>query len=84
MHHNSLLTKQHMPLFTSSFLSVGKRKVLWHNMREEPLLYINGKPYVVRDAVKPFANLEYTGWIHLSAAVTFSAFGWPIDCINLV
>lgn len=42
-------------------LLVGKRKVLWHNMREEPLLYLNGKPYVVRDADRPFANLEYTG-----------------------
>lgn len=39
----------------------GKRKVLWHNMREEPVLYINGKPYVVRESNKPFANLEYTG-----------------------
>ena len=41
--------------------SAGKRKVLWHNMREEPVLYINGKPYVVRESNKPFANLEYTG-----------------------
>ncbi|KAK9808828.1 hypothetical protein WJX72_004439 [[Myrmecia] bisecta] len=39
----------------------GRRKVLWHNMREEPVLYINGKPYVVRESSKPFANLEYTG-----------------------
>ena len=30
-------------------------------MREEPLLYIKGHPFVVRDADKPFANLEYTG-----------------------
>lgn len=42
-------------------LYAGHRKVLWHNMREEPVLYINGKPYVVREANKPFANLEYTG-----------------------
>ena len=39
----------------------GTRPVLWHNMREEPVLYINGKPYVVRESNKPFANLEYTG-----------------------
>ena len=39
----------------------GQRKVLWHNMREEPVLYINGNPHVVREANKPFANLEYTG-----------------------
>lgn len=30
-------------------------------MREEPVLYINGRPYVVREADKPFQNLEYTG-----------------------
>ncbi|KAK9861491.1 hypothetical protein WJX84_004658 [Apatococcus fuscideae] len=39
----------------------GKRPVKWFNMREEPVLYINGNPYVVREASKPFANLEITG-----------------------
>jgi Inositol hexakisphosphate len=39
----------------------GRRKVLWFNLREEPVLYINGRPFVVREADKPFANLEYTG-----------------------
>ena len=47
--------------FFCTYLSAGQRKVIWHNMREEPVLYINGKPYVVREANKPFANLEYTG-----------------------
>jgi hypothetical protein len=41
--------------------SAGQRRVLWHNMREEPVLYINGKPYVVREADQPFCNVEYTG-----------------------
>ena len=41
--------------------AAGRRKVLWFNMREEPVIYINGNPYVVREANKPFANLEYTG-----------------------
>lgn len=41
--------------------SNGQRQVLWHNMREEPVLYINGRPFVVREADKPFQNLEYTG-----------------------
>ena len=36
---------------------------MWFNMREEPVIYINGNPYVVREANKPFANLEYTGII---------------------
>lgn len=39
----------------------GRRRVLWHSMREEPVLYVNGAPFVVREADKPFANLEYTG-----------------------
>jgi hypothetical protein len=42
-------------------LCAGQRRVLWHNMREEPVLYINGKPYVVREADQPFCNVEYTG-----------------------
>lgn len=36
-------------------------RVHWNNMREEPLIYINGKPFVVREQDNPFANLEYTG-----------------------
>ena len=37
------------------------RRVLWHNMREEPVIYVNGQPYVLREADKPFSNVEYTG-----------------------
>ena len=43
----------------------GQRRVMWFNMREEPVIYINGNPYVVREANKPFANLEYTGAVCL-------------------
>ncbi|GLC33893.1 hypothetical protein PLESTM_000131000, partial [Pleodorina starrii] len=39
----------------------GARKVLWQNLREEPLVFINGNPFVVREADQPFCNLEYTG-----------------------
>ncbi|KAK1280944.1 hypothetical protein QJS04_geneDACA004769 [Acorus gramineus] len=40
----------------------GKKKcVLWHNLREEPVVYINGRPFVLRDVERPFSNLEYTG-----------------------
>lgn len=35
--------------------------VLWINLREEPVVYINGRPFVLRDVEKPFSNLEYTG-----------------------
>ncbi|KAB5569233.1 hypothetical protein OIU76_007820 [Salix suchowensis] len=36
-------------------------QVLWFNLREEPLVYINGRPFVLRDVERPFSNLEYTG-----------------------
>ena len=35
--------------------------MVWHNLREEPLVFINGNPFVVRTTYNPFANLEYTG-----------------------
>jgi hypothetical protein len=35
--------------------------VYWNNMREEPLIYISGRPYVLRERANPFKNLEYTG-----------------------
>ncbi|XP_021769913.1 paladin-like isoform X2 [Chenopodium quinoa] len=35
--------------------------VLWINLREEPVVYINGRPFVLRDVERPFSNLEYTG-----------------------
>lgn len=38
-----------------------KQRVLWHNLREEPVVYINGRPYVLREVERPFTNLEYTG-----------------------
>lgn len=34
---------------------------MWQNLREEPLVFINGSPFVVREADQPFCNLEYTG-----------------------
>ncbi|XP_028792052.1 paladin-like, partial [Neltuma alba] len=38
-----------------------KARVIWFNLREEPVVYINGRPFVLRDVEKPFTNLEYTG-----------------------
>ena len=35
---------------------------MWHNMREEPNVYINGRPYVLREDERPYKNLqEYAG-----------------------
>ncbi|EPS58742.1 hypothetical protein M569_16071, partial [Genlisea aurea] len=39
----------------------GSCRVLWINLREEPVIYINGRPFVLRDVERPFSNLEYTG-----------------------
>ncbi|CAO3609264.1 unnamed protein product [Cunninghamella echinulata] len=39
----------------------GKRKVLWTCLREEPVLYINKRPYVLRLQNNPLRNLETTG-----------------------
>lgn len=35
--------------------------VHWISLREEPVIYINGNPYVLRDSSQPFRNLEYSG-----------------------
>ncbi|OBZ84318.1 Paladin [Choanephora cucurbitarum] len=39
----------------------GKRKVLWTCLREEPVLYVNRQPYVLRLFQDPLKNLESTG-----------------------
>ncbi|KAI8886446.1 hypothetical protein K501DRAFT_177643 [Backusella circina FSU 941] len=39
----------------------GKRKVLWTCLREEPVLYVNKQPYVLRLFIDPLKNLETTG-----------------------
>ncbi|KAI7898613.1 inositol hexakisphosphate-domain-containing protein [Cokeromyces recurvatus] len=41
----------------------GKRKVLWTCLREEPVLYVNKQPYVLRLFQEPLKNLESTGII---------------------
>jgi hypothetical protein len=39
-----------------------QRAAVWHNLREEPVLYLNGKPYVLREAAGPYKNMrEYSG-----------------------
>jgi Inositol hexakisphosphate len=40
----------------------GQRCAVCTNLREEPLLYINGTPYVLRETSGPYTNMkEYTG-----------------------
>ncbi|KAJ3194957.1 hypothetical protein HDU67_004541, partial [Dinochytrium kinnereticum] len=39
----------------------GDRRLLWTSLREEPVLYVKGKPYVLRLFQDPMKNLEATG-----------------------
>ncbi|KAI9267887.1 inositol hexakisphosphate-domain-containing protein [Phascolomyces articulosus] len=39
----------------------GKRRILWTCLREEPVLYVKNKPYVLRLYNEPIKNLETTG-----------------------
>ncbi|KAL1914564.1 uncharacterized protein VTP21DRAFT_8189 [Calcarisporiella thermophila] len=42
--------------------SSGSARCVWVSTREEPLVYLNGSPYVLRDASAPFQNLRiYSG-----------------------
>jgi hypothetical protein len=36
-------------------------RVIWINLREEPLMYVGDKPYVFRDMAQPYVNVELTG-----------------------
>ncbi|TPX58470.1 hypothetical protein SpCBS45565_g07990 [Spizellomyces sp. 'palustris'] len=42
----------------------GVRQLVWTSLREEPVLYINGRPYVLRLFQDPMKNLEATGITH--------------------
>ena len=39
----------------------GQRRVVWTSLREEPLIYINGRPFVLRYLNDPYHNIETTG-----------------------
>jgi hypothetical protein len=42
--------------------SDGRRVAIWHNLREDPVLYINGTPYVLRETSGAYSNMrEYSG-----------------------
>lgn len=53
------------------------RPVFWHNMREEPVIYINGKPFVLREVERPYKNmLEYTVFCSSLLHLKLTA-NWP-------
>ncbi len=35
--------------------------MVWTSLREEPVLYVNGRPHVLRLADQPITNIEATG-----------------------
>ncbi|PWN50330.1 hypothetical protein IE53DRAFT_369000 [Violaceomyces palustris] len=39
----------------------GPSRVVWTSLREEPVLYVNGRPHVLRLADQPLTNVEATG-----------------------
>lgn len=39
----------------------GSNKVFWTSLREEPVLYVNGRPHVLRQVDRPLQNMEATG-----------------------
>lgn len=39
----------------------GRRKVFWTCLREEPVIYVNKRPFVLRIFMDPLKNLETTG-----------------------
>lgn len=41
--------------------SMNSTCALWFNWREEPLVYINGNPFVLREHIRPFKNLKEYG-----------------------
>lgn len=47
----------------SSLVAFGKSEFVWMNLREEPVIYLNGDPFVLRDVSRPFANISSFGGI---------------------
>ena len=50
------------PFFTIVHLLLLQVRAVWHNMREEPVVYVNGRPFVLREESRPLKKLrEYSG-----------------------
>lgn len=43
------------------YLDAKNVETVWINLREEPVIYVNGRPFVLRDIDNPLANIEQTG-----------------------
>ena len=47
-----------------------RRRVQWINLREEPVVYVNSRPFVLRELEQPFANMsDFQGqWLCVTVA----------------
>lgn len=53
--HESLLE-------ADDFKHVASKRTIWFSTREEPIIYVNDTPFVLRDLSSPFVNIKsYTG-----------------------
>lgn len=55
--HSDTLTLQDLRLSHSA-----RKRTVWFSTREEPIIYVNDTPFVLRDLATPFVNIKsYTG-----------------------
>ena len=53
---------------SSHIKHIKKGRCIWINLREEPVVYLNNRPFVLRDITHPFRNMQtFRGitWKHL-------------------
>jgi hypothetical protein len=46
-------------------MSLPGHRVVWINLREEPVVYINRRPFVLRELDHPFKNLSDFDGMHV-------------------
>ena len=54
------------PILVQRFVSRWQVTAVWHNMREEVCIYVNGRPYVLREEERPFKNMQVSVCHHCS------------------
>jgi len=58
---NHLLSNSQESLLNSS-ASKSRKRTIWFSTREEPIIYVNETPFVLRDLASPFVNIKsYSG-----------------------
>lgn len=55
---NSLSSTEFLPTYATS----QRKRTIWFSTREEPIVYVNDTPFVLRDLTSPFINIKsYAG-----------------------